>query len=299
MEIAFIGMGIMGAAMAANCLKAGHHVTVFNRTAAKTEPLRALGAEVAGSPAAAARGKEAVLLCVEDTPDVEAVLFGPGGVAGGLPAAGAAAPVLVLDHSTIAADAEDGFARRLEAGRAVLYMDAPVTGGDVGAREGTLAFMCGGAAEAFQRALPLLEAMGRRFVHIGPRHGDGQRAKMINQVVVALNCVATTEGMRLGEAMGLDMTKVLDAIGQGAAGSWSLNNLGPRWLARNFAPGFRLRHLLKDIQFCDAAVRALPGGQGETFPGLHQALELIRRSVEAGNGDCNINAMEKPFTDGM
>lgn len=290
MDIAFIGMGIMGSAMAANCIKAGHRVTVYNRTAAKTTPLLALGAESAESPAAAARGKEAVLICVEDTPDVEQVLFGPEGVAAGLPAVDSdMEPVLVLDHSTISAEAEAGFAIRLEGSCAARYMDAPVTGGDVGAREGTLTFMCGGEEATFNRALPLLEAMGRRFVHIGPRRGDGQRAKMVNQVVVALNCLATTEGMRLGEAMGLEMTKVLEAIGQGAAGSWSLNNLGPRWLARDFAPGFRLRHLLKDVQFCEQEIGAAE------FPGLRQAIELIRRSVEAGNGDLNINAIEKPL----
>lgn len=292
MEIAFIGMGIMGAAMAANCLKAGHPVTVYNRTRKKAEALRALGAGVAESPAAAARGKQAVLICVEDTADVEQVLFSTEGVAAGLPPAAAGVePVMVLDHSTIAAEAEAGFAHRLEAACAARYMDAPVTGGDVGAREGTLTFMCGGEEATFQRALPLLQAMGRRFVHIGPRPGDGQRAKMVNQVVVALNCIATTEGMRLGEALGLDMSKVLEAIGHGAAGSWSLNHIGPRWLARDFAPGFRLRHLLKDVQFCEQAIRDQPA----EFPGLRQALELIRRSVEAGNGDLNINAMEKPL----
>lgn len=296
MEIAFIGMGIMGAAMAANCLKAGHAVTVYNRTAAKAEKLRELGAAVAASPAEAARGKQAVLLCVDDTPDVEAVLFGERGVAAGLPAAGTVAePVLVLDHSTISAEAEARFAERIERHYAAQYLDAPVSGGDSGAREGTLAIMCGGSAEAFRRALPLMEAMGRRFVHIGPRHGDGQRAKMINQVVVAINCIATSEGMRLGEAMGMDMARVLEAIGQGAAGSWSLNNLGPRWLARDFQPGFRLRHLLKDLQFCGEAIGELPPPQAESFPGTLKALELVRRSVAAGNGDLNINAMEKVF----
>lgn len=296
MKIAFLGMGIMGSAMAANCLRAGHQLTVYNRTPAKCEPLRQAGAWVAPTPAEAARGQEAVLLCVEDTPDVEAVLFGEHGVTHGLPdpsLSGTEPPVLVIDHSTVSAAATEGFARRIESERRALYLDVPVTGGDVGAREGTLAFMCGGSAEAFARARPLLEAMGKVIVHIGPRHGDGQRAKMINQLIVAINCMATTEGLRLGEAMGLDLDKVMAAISQGAAGSWSLSNLGPRWLRRDFKPGFRLRHLLKDLRFCQEAIESASGPAN--FPAAELALELVQKSVQADSGDLNIHAMAKIF----
>jgi 3-hydroxyisobutyrate dehydrogenase len=285
----------MGSAMAHNCLKAGHEVTVYNRTAAKCEPLRAAGAVPAATAAEAASGREAVLLCVADTPDVAEVLFGPSGVIHALPERASDPRVLVIDHSTISAEATARFAERLERERGVDYLDAPVSGGDAGARDGTLSIMVGGRAEAFARAVPLLQAMGKVITHIGPRHGDGQRAKMINQLVVAINCLATTEAMRLGEALGLDMDKVLAAIGSGAAGSWSLSNLGPRWLRREFQPGFRLRHLLKDARLFDEAIGALGAQTAATYPGARLALDLLRRSVEAGNGDLNINAMEKIF----
>jgi len=298
MRLAFLGLGIMGSAMARNCLKAGHDVTVYNRTAAKCEPLRESGAALAATPAQAAADKEAVLLCVEDTPDVAEVLFGARGAIHGLPASANDPRVLVIDHSTISAEATARFAERLERERGVDYLDAPVSGGDVGARAGTLSIMVGGRAEAYARAVPLLRAMGQVITHIGTRHGDGQRAKTINQLVVAINCLATSEAMRLGEGLGLDMDKVLAAIGQGAAGSWSLANLGPRWLRRDFEPGFRLRHLLKDARFFEEAIGALGGEAAATFPGARLALDLVRRSVEAGNGELNINAMEKIFLKG-
>jgi len=295
-NIAYLGMGIMGSAMAANCLKHGHRVAVYNRTASKCAPLAEQGAEVAPTPAAAAAGKEAVLMCVDDAPAVEQVLFGDDGAVHGL-TQHADPPVLVIDHSTISAKSTDRIARRLSEEAGAVMVDAPVSGGDVGARAGALSIMCGGPAEAFERARPLFEAMGKTIVHVGERHGDGQRAKMINQMVVALNCVATTEAMRFGEAMGVDMRKVMEAISQGAAGSWSLSNLGPRLLARDFAPGFRLRHLLKDVGFCEEVIQELPPPQNEAFPGTEMVMNLIKRSVVAGNGEHNIHAMSKVFLD--
>ena len=294
MKIAWLGMGLMGAPMALNCLKAGHSVTVYNRTAAKCKPLADAGATVAPTPTEAVKDKEAVLMCIEDTPDVEAVLFGDEGIVEGL-ARGVEPPVIVIDHSTISAAATEQFARRLAHERGALYLDAPVSGGDVGAKAGTLSIMCGGPREAFERAKPLLDAMGKTIVHIGTRHGDGQRAKMINQIVVAINCIATIEGMRMGEALGVDMDRVMEAISQGAAGSWSLSNMGPRWLGRDFAPGFRLRHLLKDIRFAAEAIEDLPDPKAATFPGIEMALDLIQRSVDEDNGDFNIHAMERIF----
>jgi 3-hydroxyisobutyrate dehydrogenase-like beta-hydroxyacid dehydrogenase len=300
MNIAFLGMGLMGAPMAANCLKAGHAVTVHNRTPAKCEPLRAAGATVADTPAAAARGKEAVLFCVEDTPDVEHVLFAPDGVVDGVAtglvaASSPAPPPIVIDHSTISAEATAGFARRLREQTGALYLDAPVSGGDVGAKSGTLSIMCGGPAEAYDRARPLLEAMGKTITHVGPNNGDGQRCKMINQLVVAINCVATTEAMRLCETLGLDPTAVLSAISQGAAGSWSLSNLGPKTAARDWTPGFRLRHLMKDLGFCAEAVAAHALQPQTSFPGLALAHRLVKHGVTTGHGDDNIHAIARPF----
>ncbi len=296
MEIAFLGMGLMGAPMAANLLRAGHDVVVYNRTASKTEPLRALGARVAATPAAAAQGRRLIMICVEDSQAVGQVLFGEQGVANGL-TPGDDPPPLVIDHSTISPAATADFAARLAAERSALYLDAPVSGGQPGAIAGTLSIMCGGPLEAYQMALPAFEAMGRTIVHIGPRHGDGQRAKIINQVLVAIHAIATDEAMRLGESLGLDMEKVLSAITQGAAGSWSLANLGPRWLARDFAPGFRLRHLLKDLGFCLEALESLPAGADQTYPGIALALDLFNRAAAAGYGEDNIHAVERIFTD--
>ena len=153
----------------------------------------------------------------------------------------------------------------------------------------------GGPAEAFARARVLFEAMGRTIVHVGTRPGDGQRCKMINQLVVAINCVATTEAMRLCEAVGLDPATVLSAISQGAAGSWSLSNLGPKTAARDWAPGFRLRHLLKDLGYCHEAIAGLDEGSTDAFPGVRLARELVRRGVEAGHDDDNIHAIARLF----
>jgi 3-hydroxyisobutyrate dehydrogenase len=298
MNVAFLGMGRMGAPMAANLLRAGHAVCVWNRTAAKCAPLAEAGAEVAATAAQAARGRQAVLMCVSDVPDVEAVLFGPVGVAEGLRdwrEAGLAEPPLVIDHSTISAVATAGFAERLARQTGAVLLDAPVSGGDAGAKAGTLAIMCGGPAAAFERARPLLEAMGKAIVHVGERHGDGQRCKMINQLVVAIHCVATTEAMRLAEAVGLDPTVVLAAISQGAAGSWSLANLGPKLVARDFAPGFRLRHLMKDLGFCAEAAAEVSRSPRMDYPGLALAHRLVGRGVAAGHGDDNIHALARPF----
>jgi 3-hydroxyisobutyrate dehydrogenase len=289
-------MGLMGAPMALNCLKAGHRVRVWNRTPAKCDPLAAAGAEVAPTPADAAREREIVLLCVEDTPDVEAVLFGPAGVAGGLKR-GVQPPPIVIDHSTISPAGEARFAARLAREAGALYLDAPVSGGDVGAKAGTLSIMCGGPAAAFERARPLLETMGRTITHIGSRVGDGQRAKLVNQVVGAINCIATTEAMRMGEAMGLDMARVLAAISQGAAGSWSLSNLGPRFLQREFKAGFRMRHLLKDLNYCREAIADTAPGAWEKFPGVQLACEVVERAVAQGHGEENIHAMGRVFLD--
>jgi 3-hydroxyisobutyrate dehydrogenase len=294
MKAAFLGMGLMGAPMALNLIKAGHEVTVYNRTASRTLSLAAAGARVAASPAEATRGQQAVLLCVSDTPDVESVLLGGEGVIHGLPKE-ANPPVLVIDHSTISPDATARIAHAIESQTAALYLDAPVSGGDTGAKEGTLSMMCGGSPEAFALAQPLLMAMGKTLTHIGPRHGDGQRAKMVNQLLVALNCLATTEAMRMGEAMGLDMDRVLAAVSNGAAGSWSLSNLGPRWLRQDFAPGFRLRHLLKDVSFCTQSLGQAFGDTSAQYPGVFLVHSLLERAVAAEHGDENIHALGRIF----
>ena len=217
MEIAWIGTGIMGAPMARRLLVAGHHLRVFNRSAEKAMSLRQYGATVSSDPAAAASGTEAVFLMVSDTPDVETVVAKIESVL--------APNQLVIDMSTIAPRSERATAARL-APRNIHYLDAPVSGGETGAIEGTLTIMVGGEAPAFERAKPLLAHLGKQITHMGPA-GSGQLTKLCNQVAVAVTLEAAAEALRLAASGGLDPSTVLEAIGAGAASSWQLMNLGP------------------------------------------------------------------------
>jgi 3-hydroxyisobutyrate dehydrogenase len=239
-RVGFIGLGIMGGPMAANLLAAGYELTAWNRTAAKTEPLAAAGARVAGSPAEVAAASEVTFTCVTASADVEAVVLGPGGVI-----EGAAPGSIVVDCSTIApATARKVHARLAE--RGVAMLDAPVSGGDVGAKAGTLAIMVGGDAETFERALPVLRAIGKTIVHVGPP-GAGQVVKLCNQVAGGLNLLAMAEAISLCRRSGVDPAKMLEVVSAGAAGSWMLQHLGPRAVAGDFAPGFMVDLMQKDL----------------------------------------------------
>ena len=255
MEIAWIGTGIMGAPMARNLMHTGHRLRLYNRTAKRAAALAAEGSEVivAADPTAAVGGAEAVFIMVPDTPDVESVVarIGPALRKG----------QLVIDMSTIAPAAERAIAERL-ANAGVDYLDAPVSGGESGAIEGTLAIMVGGAEQAYKRALPLFEKLGRRVTYMGPP-GAGQMTKLANQVAVALTLEATAEALALAENGGLDRARVLEAIGAGAAGSWQLSNLGPKIIAHDWRPGFFVKLIRKDLRLVSDAARegglALPG----------------------------------------
>ncbi|HLK85346.1 MAG TPA: NAD(P)-dependent oxidoreductase [Candidatus Binataceae bacterium] len=255
MEIAWIGTGIMGAPMARNLMRAGHRLRLHNRSAKRAVALAADRSEatVAADAAAAAAGAEAVFIMVPDTPDVESVIarIEPALHRG----------QLVIDTSTIAPAAERSIAARL-AKKGVDYLDAPVSGGESGAIDGTLTIMAGGAPSAYHRALPLLEKLGRRVTHMGPS-GAGQMTKLANQIAVALTLEATAEALALAESGGLDRARVLEAIGAGAAGSWQLANLGPKIIARDWRPGFFIKLIRKDLRLVAEAARgghlALPG----------------------------------------
>jgi 2-hydroxy-3-oxopropionate reductase len=253
MEIAWIGTGIMGAPMARRLLAAGHRVRVFNRTPESARPLAADGAIVATDAAAAALGAATVFLMVPDTPDVEATVsrIEPA-LDGGQ---------LVIDMSTIAPAAERALAARLRA-LGVDYLDAPVSGGERGAIDGTLTIMVGGDSAAFERARELLAHLGQRVTHMGPA-GAGQMTKLCNQVAVALTLEATAEALKLAAAGGLDPARVLEAIGAGAASSWQLKALGPKIIARDWRPGFFIKLIRKDLRLVAEAAResavALPG----------------------------------------
>jgi 3-hydroxyisobutyrate dehydrogenase len=232
MKIGFAGLGIMGAPMALNLIKAGHELHVYNRSAQRCTPLTAAGATRHESPGAAADQGEVFISIVSDTPDVEQVLFGNEGASKGLRPGSVA-----IDMSTISPKATAGFAERLAAQR-VSLLDAPVSGGESGAKNATLSIMVGGERAAFDRCLPVLQALGKNVVYAGPS-GSGQKTKLVNQVVGSLNLLAAVEGLRLAQAAGLDLRTTLSAVGPGAAGSWMWSNLGAEDRGQGFRAGFR------------------------------------------------------------
>lgn len=284
-RIGFIGLGIMGRGMAANILRAGFPLTVWNRTPERTAPLAAAGAQVAASPAALAAVSDIVITCVSDTPDVEEVILGPQGVIHG-----ARPGSLVIDMSTISPEATRRIAAAL-AERGVDMLDAPVSGGSEGAAKGTLSIMVGGKAEALQRALPVLQAMGQRITHVGD-HGAGQTVKLVNQVIVVGNCLAMCEGLLLAQAGGVDLHKALEAVSAGAAGSWMLSQRGPQILARDWRPGFTVALQQKDLRLVLEAADQL----GVPLPGTALIFQLYRTLEAKGlSGDGNhalIKALE-------
>ena len=269
MNIGWIGTGIMGAPMARRLLAAGHRVAVFNRSAERALALATDGAAVAPDPGAAASGADAVFVMVPDTPDVEAVVaklepaLKPGQI--------------VIDTSTISPLAERKIAARLGS-IGVEYLDAPVSGGDIGARDGTLAIMCGGDPGAFQRARPLFDKLGNRITHMGPS-GAGQMTKLANQIAVALTLEAAAEAIRFAESGGLDAARVVEAIGGGAAASWQLANLGPKIIPRDFRPGFFIRLIRKDLRLVAEAARA----GGIALPGLALMTSMFNTASALGH----------------
>jgi 3-hydroxyisobutyrate dehydrogenase len=274
MKVGFIGLGIMGKPMSSLLLQAGFDLTVHTRTAAKAEPLLAGGAQWAESPAAVAAASEIVMTMLPDTPDVEAVLFGRRGVSEGLRVG-----KIVVDMSTIASEATVQLAARLR-GQKCELLDAPVSGGENGAIAGTLTIMVGGDEQAFQKCLPLFQAMGKNIVHLGV-NGNGQRTKLVNQMICALNILAMTEGLHLADVLGLENERVLQAVASGAAGSWMLNHLAPRILQNDFKPGFMIKLQQKDLRLVKEVIDQL----GEDFPGTALTYALFSKAVERGLGE--------------
>ncbi|MEM1598796.1 MAG: NAD(P)-dependent oxidoreductase [Pyrobaculum sp.] len=280
MRVGFIGLGIMGLPMAEHLLKAGYLAAVYNRTRSKAQPFAERGVYVAESPADLAKRVDVVIVMVSDGPDVEQVLFGPGGVAE------AARPgLVVVDMSTNSPEWAKKFAERLSR-LGVEFLDAPVTGGQKGAVEGTLTIMVGGREETFYKLLPVFKAMGKNVVYMGPV-GYGQAMKLVNQVVVALNTVAMVEGLRLAKALGLDLEKVGSVLLSGAARSGSLELYFPKLLKGDLAPGFKAAHLKKDLAYAMELAHRL----GLSMPGSALALELYKKMVEKGLGELGIHAL--------
>jgi len=254
-RVGFIGLGLMGSGMSMNLLKAGFPLTVWNRTRSKMKPLLDAGAEGAGSPREVAERSDVVIDIVTDSPDVEEVLLGSKGVVHG-----ARPGTIVIDMSTISPAVTRRVAAEL-AGKGVRMLDAPVSGGDTGARNGTLSIMVGGDAETFRECLPLFRAMGRTITHVGG-HGMGQTVKLCNQILVGLNMLAVAEALMFASKAGVDLEKALmfaskagvdlekafAAVSGGAAGSWQLTNNGAKLLRGDLDPGFKVKDYLKDLR---------------------------------------------------
>ncbi len=273
-RIGFVGLGTMGAAMAANLRRAGFDVSVWNRTPGRAGPVVELGAREAATPSQVARTSDVVVTCVSDTPDVEQVLFGPDGVAAGLAPGG-----LVVDCSTISPGATAGFAARLRA-QDVGFVDAPVSGGSEGAKLATLTIFVGGEPADVERARPVLEAMGRTITHFGPA-GSGQAVKAVNQVVLAGAYLGVAEGIVLALKAGLDPQAVATALGGGAARSWVLENRSGRMIDNEYPLGFRTSLHLKDLTIALELARSV----GATLPVAGLAAQLEAGLVARGKGD--------------
>jgi 3-hydroxyisobutyrate dehydrogenase-like beta-hydroxyacid dehydrogenase len=280
MRVGVIGLGIMGAPMARNLLRAGHAVTVLSRTRSRMAPLLDAGAVGAASPAALARQVEAVVTSLPDTPDVEQVVVGAEGVL-----AGAHPGLLVIDTSTIAPDAARILAGRVAAAGAA-FLDAPVSGGEQGAVAGTLSIMVGGEASAFARAEPVFAAIGRQALHMGGP-GQGQMTKLVNQVVGATTLAAVAEGVVFAARAGLEPAAMVRALEAGAAASWMLSNLAPRMQRRDFAPGFMVRLQQKDLRLALAAAARL----GAVLPASTIVHQLFAMVEEQGDGALGTQAL--------
>ncbi|AJE47816.1 2-hydroxy-3-oxopropionate reductase [Celeribacter indicus] len=279
MNIGFIGLGVMGRPMARHLIDAGHTLYV-NRVKAASQALVEAGAIACDTPAEVARRSEIVITIVPDTPDVEAVLFGPEGVSEGLQQG-----ALVIDMSSISPVATKAFAERIRAGGGG-YVDAPVSGGEVGAKAGTLTIMAGGSEADFARARPLFEIMGKTITHVG-EVGDGQTTKVANQIIVGLNIQAVAEALVFAKASGADPAKVREALMGGFADSTILKVHGERMINRTFDPGFRLRLHQKDLDLAVNAARNLNLG----LPNTSTVAQLMNAAVGHGEGERDHSAL--------
>ena len=281
-KVSWIGTGIMGSAMAGHLIEAGYKIRVHNRTPAKAGGLLEAGAEWADTPAACAADADVVFTIVGFPADVEEVHLRDNGIIQTIRSGS-----VVVDMTTSAPT----LARRLAeayAEKGAAALDAPVSGGDVGAREGRLAIMVGGDAEAFQAVRPMLDLMGENIAYMGPA-GAGQHTKMCNQVLIAGTMIGVCESLLYAAAAGLDAQGVIDIIGRGAAGCWSINNLGPRIVRRDFAPGFIVEHFIKDMSIALSEAKAM----ALTLPGLTLVERLYSDLADAGGSRDGTQALMK------
>ena len=283
-SIAFIGTGVMGRSMAAHLQRAGHPLHVYNRTRAKAQALIDAGATWHDSAGSAAAAADVVITILGFPTDVEQTYFGPGGVI-----ERARPGALLIDMTT----SSPVLARRIAAaakGKGLAALDAPVSGGDLGAKEARLVIMVGGEEADFARAKPVFDLMGKNIARLGPA-GAGQHCKVANQIAVAVAMISWVEALAYASKAGLDPTQVHASICGGAAGGWAMTNLAPRALSGNFAPGFYVKHILKDMRIAldSAAEMKLD------LPGLALAKQLYDRVAAAGWEECGTQALYKLY----
>jgi 3-hydroxyisobutyrate dehydrogenase len=275
-QIGFIGLGTMGIPMVRNLMKAGFVVTVYNRTASKVNKMVSEGAVRAASPKELAADNAVIITMVSDTPDVENVILGKNGVIEGIKS-----DSIVIDMSTISPEATRKIALSLKQ-KGCFMLDAPVSGGEQGAIDGTLSIMVGGDLAVFEKCLPIFEAMGKNIVYLG-QSGMGQTVKLMNQILVAGNLNAVVEALVFARKQGIDLEKAIEAIKGGAAGSWQLTNLAPRMLKRDFRPGFKTGLMKKDLKLVMEAASA----SGTPLPAtslINQLFYLLDSASENENG---------------
>lgn len=290
-SIGFIGMGVMGAAMSRNLAKAGFPTFVTNRTKKSLEELGVLTATDGplpitwcNAPSEVARSAKLILTCVTDGEALREVLFGKDGAASSLTPGS-----LVVDHSTIAPEHAETIAAELQ-GHGISFCDAPVTGGDVGARNATLTIIVGGSASDLERARPAFEVMGKNIFHMGAV-GCGQRMKAVNQVAIAVGLTAMIESMALAERLGIDVDRALEILSSGSATSWAFQNYAPRIRQGNLQPGFAAKDMSKDLGFATE----LAAKTGAQLPGLATVHQLFRSMCEQGFGGLGIHGLGKIY----
>ncbi len=281
-QVGFVGLGIMGKPMAHNLLKAGFPVTAYNRTRRRAEELREFGARTADTPRQAAMGADVVITIVSDSPDVRQVILGVDGIIGGVRKG-----AIVIDMSTISPQVTREIAEALKA-KGVDMLDAPVSGGEKGAIEGTLSIMVGGESAVLERARPVLQGMGKTITHIGPS-GMGQVCKLANQIAVGLHNLSIGEALIFAMKAGADPEKVMQALQGGAANSWAFQVLAPKILRRDFAPGFMVKLQQKDLRLVLEAARELH----LPLPGTSLTHQLYQAIETRGGGNEGNHALVK------
>ena len=279
-QVAFIGIGVMGRSMAGHLLSGGYELHVYSRTKSKAEPLLAQGAHWHDTIAQCVNGCQAVVTMVGFPQDVEQVYFGPEGIL-----ENAAPGTLLIDMTTT----DPALAVRIHqraAQRSLLALDAPVSGGDVGAKNATLSIMAGGDAAGYEQALPLFRLLGKSMAYTGAA-GTGQHTKMANQIAICGAIAGVCEAMTYGKANGLDLTNMLSCISGGAAGSWQMNNMAPRMLKGDFAPGFFIKHQVKDLRLALSGAEAA----GLDLPVLAAVKQMYETLEAEGEGELGTQAL--------